>query len=82
MIYSINEYAEKFFFKGKKVSAMTIKRRCEKGQLPSGHHAKKLPGKTGDWVIQVDEPPEIIATKLNPVKPDLRTINRKYFNFR
>jgi len=82
MIYSINEYAEKFFFKGKKVSAMTIKRRCEKGQLPSGHHAKKLPGKTGDWVIQVDEIPKVVVTKTDPPKPDLKTINRKYFNFR
>ena len=67
MIYSINEYAEKFFFKG---------------QLPSGHHAKKLPGKTGDWVIQVDEIPKVVVTKTDPPKPDLKTINRKYFNFR
>ena len=81
MIYSPQEYSEKFLFQGKKVSAMTVKRRCEKGMLPSGHHARKLPGKTGGWVIQVDEPPEIKVTKLNPVKPDLKTINRRHFSF-
>lgn len=62
MIYSPLEYSEKFLFQGKKVSAMTVKRRCEKGMLPSGHHAKKLPGKTGGWIIEV--PDEI----LNEVK--------------
>lgn len=55
MIYTIVEYAEKFRFKGKKVSPMTIKRRCEKGQLPSGHIAKKLPGQTGAWLITVED---------------------------
>ena len=78
MIYSPQEYSEKFLFQGKKVSAMTIKRRCEKGMLPSGHKARKLPGKTGGWIIEV---PDIIPTKADPVKPDLKTINRKYFSF-
>ena len=83
MIYSILEYAEIFRFKGKKVSAMTIKRRCEKGQLPSGHHAKKLHGKTGDWVIEVPDEilePKVIKTK--PEEPDKKSLSRKYFNFR
>ena len=77
MIYSILEYAEKFRFKGKKVSAMTIKRRCEKGQLPSGHIAKKLAGKTGDWIITV---PDEIAEPQE--KPTTKFTNRNYFNFR
>ena len=79
MIYSPLEYSETFLFQGKKVSPMTIKRRCEKDMLPSGHHAKKLPGKTGGWIIEV---PDIVVTKVDPPKPDVKTINRKYFNFR
>ena len=80
MIYSPLEYSEKFLFQGKKVSSMTVKRRCEKGMLPSGHHARKLPGETGGWVIEVadETPPEIVITKVNPPKPDVRTLNRKF----
>jgi hypothetical protein len=87
MVYSIIEYSGKFLFQGKKVSPMTVKRRCEKGLLPSGHYARQLPsesGKKGQWVIEVvdETPPEIIVTKLNPPKPDIKTLNRKYFSFR
>jgi hypothetical protein len=80
MIYSISEYSEKFLFKGKRISLMTLKRRCEKGQLPSGHHARKLPGRTGDWVIEILD--EIIKPVEKPVKTEPRTISRKFFNFR
>ena len=81
MIYTIIEYAEKYCFKGKKVSAMTIKRRCDKGQLPSGHHAKKLAGKTGDWIIEVPDDPIIEAIE-EKLKTDTRTLSRKFFNFK
>jgi len=80
MIYTIIEYAEKYCFKGKKVSAMTIKRRCEHNQLPSGHHAKKLPGKTGDWLITV--PDEIQKPVEETVKAEAKTLSRKFFNFK
>jgi hypothetical protein len=80
MIYTILEYAEKFRFKGKKVSAMTLKRRCENGQLPSGHHAKKLPGKTGDWIIEV--PDKIIESVKELVKAVPRTLSREHFHFK
>jgi hypothetical protein len=84
MIYTPTEYSKKFLFKGKEVSAKTITRRCEKGMLPSGHFARKLPGETGGWVIEVPDvtTPKIVITKTNPAKPDIRTMNRKYFNFR
>jgi len=79
MIYTPLEYSERFLFQGKKVSPMTIKRRCDKNMLPSGHHAKKL---SGGWVIEVaDEIPKIIVTKVDPPKPDIKTMNRKYFHF-
>ena len=80
MIYSILEYAEKFLFKGKKVCAMTIKRRCEKGQLPSGHHARKLPGKTGVWIIEVDD--KISEPIEESAKTEVKSLSRKYFSFR
>ncbi len=80
MIYTILEYSEKFLFQGRKVSAMTIKRRCEKGQLPSGHHAKKLPGKTGDWVIEIAD--EVLEPVKELVIAEPKTMSRKYYNFR
>jgi len=82
MIITPQEYSEKFLFKGKKVSVKTVIRRCDEGMLPSHHHARKLPG--GDWVIEIadETPSEIIATKLNPPKPDLKSLNRKYYSFR
>ncbi len=80
MIYSITEYAEKFLFQGKRVSAMTIKRRCEKGQLPTGHIAKKLAGKTGDWLITVED--EILEPVEESVRPEKNTMSRMYYNFK
>jgi len=53
MLFSLKEYAKKYKFKGKQVSTRTIIRRCEKRMLPIGHRARKLPGKTGSWVIEV-----------------------------
>lgn len=32
---------------------MTVKRRCRDKMLPSNHTARKLPGQTGAWVIEV-----------------------------
>jgi len=55
MIYTSQEYASAFPFGKKFVSAKTINRRCVAGMLPKGHHARKLPGKTGAWVIEVTE---------------------------
>ena len=49
---------------------------------PSHHHARKLPGDQGQWVIEIaDEIPKIVVTKTDPPKPDIRSMNRKYFNF-
>jgi hypothetical protein len=55
MIYTASEYCKKFLFGNKHVSPMTIRRRCNKEQLPSGHKAIKLPGDTGTWIIEVEE---------------------------
>ena len=55
MIYTVKEYAEKFSFGGKKVSAKTIVNRILAGQLPSNHIAKKLRVNNGIWVIEVIE---------------------------
>ena len=52
MIYTALEYSKIFLFENKQVSAKTVKRRAEKGLLPSDHEARKLPGKKG-WVIRV-----------------------------
>ena len=77
MIYTPLEYAVKFPCHGKIVSAKTITRKCENGMLPSGHHARQL---TGGWVIEIADETlqEIVITKTNPPKPDLRTLNRKH----
>jgi hypothetical protein len=53
MLYTPSEYCKQFLFRNKKVSPMTIKRRCKYGFLPAGHHARKLLGRTGGWVIEV-----------------------------
>jgi hypothetical protein len=86
MVITPFEYSEKFLIKGKKVSPKTIIRRCDEGLLPSNHHARQLPSESGDkgqWIIEIpDEVAPIVATKLNPTKPDLKTMNRKYFSFR
>ena len=87
MILSVLEYAEKFPYRGKTLSRQAIISRCVKGLLPSNHHARQLPCESGDkkgqWVIEVpnDETPQIVITKLNPPKPDIRTMNRKYFTW-
>ena len=82
MIYTPQEYADKFPSKGKVLSARTIIRRCEDGLLPSKHHTRKLPA--GDWIIEIPDetPPQIVVTKTDPAKPDIRTLNRKYFSLR
>jgi hypothetical protein len=87
MILSVLEYAEKFPCKGKVLSRQAIISRCVRGLLPSDHHARQLPCESGDkkgqWVIEVPDrtSPEIIVTKLNPPKPDIQTLNRKYFTW-
>jgi hypothetical protein len=87
MVITVFEYVKRFPYKGKEVSPKTIIRKCEKGLLPSDHHARQLPcesGGKGQWVIEIPDnaPPKIVITKTNPAKPDIRTMNRKYFNFR
>jgi hypothetical protein len=49
-VYTPSEYSKLFSLAGKKVSARTIKRRCEKGMLPRGHKAER---KKGFWLIEV-----------------------------
>jgi hypothetical protein len=89
MILTVLEYAAKFPCKGKTLSRQAVISRCIKGFLPSGHHARQLPcgdneSKKGVWVIEVPDEAtkEIIATKIDPMKPDIRTINSRYFSFR
>lgn len=53
MIYTPTEYSRLFLFENKHVSARTVKRRAEKGMLPSNHIARKIPGKKGIWIIEV-----------------------------
>jgi hypothetical protein len=68
MFLSPLEYSKQFPFNNKKVSAMTVKRRCIKGLLPKNHVARKLQGKTGVWIIEI----------MDKVKND----NVGYFNMR
>ena len=87
MILTVVEYSKKFPIKGKEASLSTIIRRCQNRMLPCSHHARQLPsesGKKGQWVIEIpdDASPEVIVTKTNPPKPDIKTMNRKYYNFR
>ena len=89
MILTVFEYATKFPSKGKVLSASTIIRKCINGYLPSNHHARQLPcgedkSKKGQWVIEIPDnaPQEIVVTKTNPPKPDIKTLNRKYYSFR
>ena len=80
MTLSVLEYAKMFPCKGKVLSRQAIIKRCSEGLLPSGHHARKLPGDKGVWVIDIgDELPEVKATSES--KPDPQTLNRKHFNF-
>jgi len=85
MILTPLEYSKRFSFRNKQVTEKTIIRRCINGMLPKNHIAKKISGGRGQWVIEIpDDLPEkkIIATKVDPAKPDVKTINRRYFSFR
>jgi hypothetical protein len=53
MILTPSQYAKQFPFNNKKVSAMTVKRRCRDKLLPKNHIATQLPGKTGAWIIEI-----------------------------
>jgi hypothetical protein len=53
MILTPSEYSKRFTVGKKLVSASTVKRRCAKNLLPSGHNARKLPGAKGTWAIEV-----------------------------
>jgi len=75
MIYSPLEYSEKFRFGGKFVSPMTIKRRCREGLLPAGHIARKLPGKTGGWIIEVLDKP------IQDTPKDKPSMSTRHFNW-
>ena len=55
MVYTLIKYSEKFPHKGKQLSRSTIMRRCSKGMLPTNHIATRLPGKRGQWIIEVLE---------------------------
>ena len=84
MILTPLEYSKRFSFGNKQVTEKTIIRRCIKGMLPTNHKATKVPGGRGQWIIEVPEetPPQIVVTKTDPAKPDIRTLNRKYFSLR
>lgn len=82
MTLSVLEYAKMFPCKGKVLSRQAIIKRCTERLLPSDHHARKMPGNKGVWVIDVPDKdiiPEIKIT--SPSKPDMKTINRRHFNF-
>jgi hypothetical protein len=53
MILTPTQYSQKFLLNKKKVSAMTVKRRCAKNMLPINHKAQKTPG--GHWLIVILE---------------------------
>jgi hypothetical protein len=56
MIYTPSEYSKTFLLNKKRVSARTVIRRANNGQLPHNHQARKLPiSKNGAWVIEVKE---------------------------
>lgn len=55
MVLSIKEYAEKYPYRGRVLSDMSIRNRIKCGLLPSNHIAKKLSGIRGAWIIEVVE---------------------------
>jgi hypothetical protein len=55
MILTASEYSEQYRFRNKQVSSKTVIRRCVAGMLPAGHRARQLPGKKGQWVIEIQE---------------------------
>jgi len=65
MIYTPEEYAKTFSFGGVFLSARSIKRRCRIGQMPKGHTPRKIGGKTGGWVIEVEMFSENIRRQYN-----------------
>jgi hypothetical protein len=62
MILTADEYSKIFKLKNRIVSAMTVKRRCSRGQLPTGHKSRKLPGPKGAYVIEVPDNVQLINT--------------------
>ena len=79
MILTVSEYAKKFPFKGKVLSDKTIARRCDDGLLPSNHIARQLPGKQGQWVIDIPDEPE--NKKTEPVKSTVRSLNNRHYSW-
>ncbi len=79
MTLTLLEYAKKFPCKGKVLSAKTIARYCDKGLLPSDHHARQLPGKQGQWIIEVPDEPE--TKKTESVKTTARSLNAKHYSW-
>jgi hypothetical protein len=69
------EYCSKFRIGGKKVSPRTIKRCCDKGLLPSAHHAEKFPDDDGQWIIMVPDVEE------KQVKAEVRSLNAKHHSW-
>ena len=55
MIYTPEQYSKLFTINKKKVSAKTVIRRCEKGQLPTNHTPIRL---TRIWLIKVEVVPQ------------------------
>jgi len=55
MILTAAEYCKAYLFANKRVSVKTAIRRAIKGQLPSNHHARKIPGGKGIWIFEISE---------------------------
>lgn len=55
MVYTLKEYCQKFKVNNKWVSAKTIERMAKAGVLPTGHIVKKLAGKRGARIIDVQK---------------------------
>jgi len=53
MIYTPKEYSRAFKLGRKTVSAKTVIRRARSGQLPCKHIARQIPGRRGQWIIEV-----------------------------
>ena len=82
MIYNLKEYSKKFQIGKKYVSPRTVLRRCKNSFLPSGHKARKLPGKTGGWVIEVaDEIIQEPIAEAKPINPVLKSMSTGHVNW-
>lgn len=66
MIVSPQEYAKMFPSNGCILSAKTIKRRCEKGNLPTNHIPRFL---SNVWVIEIAEMPPSMKNMEVTIKP-------------